>query len=206
MSLLKSLPDLFYNIARSPVDVHLLHAKNLWQRSEVLPEYVNSITLFDEYIVKNGESPEVIAERIYDNPFYNWTLFIANDIVNYYAQWPKSSIQLTQYVSNKYDNPQATKHYVTTEVKNLAGNVIIPAGKVVPSNYSVSYIDNGTVVTANPVVSITNYQYEEEINSRKEKIKIIRPSLIEDFVETYYRRINKSGPITVANTAFDIKM
>ena len=55
MALLKNLPDLFYNIARSPVDVHLLHAKNLWQRSEVLPEYVNSITLFDEYIVKNGE-------------------------------------------------------------------------------------------------------------------------------------------------------
>ena len=206
MSLLKNLPDLFYNIAKSPVDVHLLHAKNLWQRSEVLPEYVNSITLFDEYIVRNGENPEIIADRIYNNPFYNWTLLIANDIVNYYEQWPKSTIQLTQYVENKYTNPQATKHYVTTEVKNTAGDIIIPAGKVVPSNYSVSYIDNGINVTANPVVSITNYQYEEEINGNKEKIKIIRPSLIEDFVETYYRRINKNGPIVVANTAFDIKM
>ena len=101
-------------------------------------------------------SAEVIAERIYDNPFYNWTLFIANDIVNYYAQWPKSSIQLTQYVSNKYDNPQATKHYVTTEVKNLAGNVIIPAGKVVPSNYSVSYIENAiNVPILIPAIVIT---------------------------------------------------
>jgi len=204
--LLKNLPELFYNIAKSPVDVDLLYAKNLWQRSEILPEYVNSVTLFDEYVVINGESPEVLAKRVYGNPFYNWTFFIANDIVNFYEQWPKSSSQLSDYVSNKYSNPQATKHYVTTEVKNTAGNIIIPAGKVVPSNYSVSYIDNGIVVTANPVVSITNYQYEEEINGKKEKIKVIRPGLIEDFVESYYRRLNKSGPVTVSSTAYELKM
>jgi len=204
--LLKNLPELFYNIAKSPVDVDLLYAKNLWQRSEILSEYVNSVTLFDEYVVINGESPEVLAKRVYGNPFYNWTFFIANDIVNFYEQWPKSSSQLSDYVSNKYSNPQATKHYVTTEVKNTAGNIIIPAGKVVPSNYSVSYIDNGIVVTANPVVSITNYQYEEEINGKKEKIKIIRPHLIKDFVESYYRRLNKSGPLTVSSTAYELKM
>ena len=204
--LLKNLPELFYNIAKSPVDVDLLYAKNLWQRSEILPEYVNSVTLFDEYVVINGESPEVLAKRVYGNPFYNWTFFIANDIVNFYEQWPKSSSQLSDYVSNKYSNPQATKHYVTTEVKNTAGNIIIPAGKVVPSNYSVSYIDNGIVVTANPVVSITNYQYEEEINGKKEKIKVIRPGLIEDFVQSYYRRLNKSGPVTVSSTAYELKM
>ena len=204
--LLKNLPELFYNIAKSPVDVDLLYAKNLWQRSEILPEYVNSVTLFDEYVVINGESPEVLAKRVYGNPFYNWTFFIANDIVNFYEQWPKSSSQLSDYVSNKYSNPQATKRYVTTEVKNTAGNIIIPAGKVVPSNYSVSYIDNGIVVTANPVVSITNYQYEEEINGKKEKIKVIRPGLIEDFVESYYRRLNKSGPVTVSSTAYELKM
>jgi len=204
--LLKNLPELFYNIAKSPVDVDLLYAKNLWQRSEILPEYVNSVTLFDEYVVINGESPEVLAKRVYGNPFYNWTFFIANDIVNFYEQWPKSTSQLSDYVSNKYSNPQATKHYVTTEVKNTAGNIIIPAGKIVPSNYSVSYIDNGIVVTANPVVSITNYQYEEEINGKKEKIKVIRPGLIEDFVQSYYRRLNKSGPVTVSSTAYELKM
>ena len=81
--LLKNLPELFYNIAKSPVDVDLLYAKNLWQRSEILPEYVNSMTLFDEYVVINGESPEVLSNRVYGNPFYNWTFFIANDIVNF---------------------------------------------------------------------------------------------------------------------------
>ena len=203
--LFKSLPDVYYNVQTSPVDVKLLSAKNLWRRSEIVSEFKNSITIFDEMIVNNGEKPEVIANRIYKNPFLAWTIFVANDIVNYYEQWARSTRQLSEYVEAKYDNPQATKHYVTTEVKQ-GNNIIVPAGKVVPQNYSISYYNGTTTVTANPTVSITNYQYEEQINSEKEKIQIIRPNVIESFVETYYRRVNQGGAVSVANSAFEIKM
>ena len=123
--LFKSLPDLYYNVQTSPVDVKLLAAKNIWRRSEIVAEFKNSITIFDELIVNNGEKPETIANRIYKNPFYAWTIFVANDIVNYYEQWPRSSRQLAEYVEAKYDNPQATKHYVTTEVKQ-GRDIIVP--------------------------------------------------------------------------------
>ena len=33
------------------------------------------------------------------------------------------------YINQKYDNPQATKHHVTTEVKDANNNIIVPAGK-----------------------------------------------------------------------------
>ena len=115
--LFNTLPNLYYNIQTSPTDVKLLATKNLWRRSEIVKEFKNSLTLFNEYIINNGEKPEIIANRLYKNPFYTWTLFVANDIVNYYEQWPRSSRQLAEYVTAKYDNPQATKHYVTTEVK-----------------------------------------------------------------------------------------
>ena len=205
MALFKRLPDLYYNVQQSPVDPKLLVAKNIWRRSEILKEYKNSITIFDEFIVNNGEKPEHISYQIYDNPFYAWTIFVANDIVNYYEQWPRSSKQLAEYVSAKYDNPQATKHYVTTEVKQ-GRNIIVPAGKVVPQNYSISYYNGTTTVTANPTVSITNYQYEEQLNSKKEKITVVRPSIIEQFAEVYKRRVRKGGLVTVANSAYGIKM
>ena len=156
-------------------------------------------------IVNNGEKPEVIANRIYKNPFLAWTIFVANDIVNYYEQWPRSTRQLSEYVEAKYDNPQATKHYVTTEVKQ-GNSIIVPAGKVVPQNYSISYYNGTTTVTANPTVSITNYQYEEQLNSKKEKITVVRPSIIEQFAEVYKRRVRKGGLVTVANSAYGIKM
>jgi len=203
--LFKSLPDLYYNVQKSPVDVKLLAAKNIWRRSEIVAEFKNSITIFDELIVNNGEKPETIANRIYKNPFYAWTIFVANDIVNYYEQWPRSSRQLAEYVESKYDNPQATKHYVTTEVKQ-GRDIIVPAGKIVPQNYSVSYYNGTTTVTANPTVSITNYQYEEALNSEKEKITVIRPAIIEQFVEVYKRRVLEGGVVTVASSAYNIKM
>ena len=203
--LFKELPDVYYNVQTSPVDVKLLVAKNLWRRSEIISEFKNSLTLFDEYIVNNGEKPETIANRLYQDPFLSWTIFIANDIVNYYEQWPRSTRQLSEYVEAKYDNPQATKHYVTTEVKQ-GNNIIVPAGKVVPQNYSISYYNGTTTVTANPTVSITNYQYEEQLNSKKEKITVVRPSIIEQFAEVYKRRVRKGGLVTVANSAYGIKM
>ena len=203
--LFKNLPNLYYNIQTSPSDARLLAAKNIFRRGQILDEYKDSITIFDEFIVNNGEKPEIIADRLYNNPFYSWTLFIANDIVNYYEQWPRSSKQLAEYVESKYDNPQAIKHYVTTEVKQ-GNNVIVPAGKVVPQTYSVSYFNGTTTVTANPTVSITNYQYEEQLNSEKEKIQVIKPTLIKQFVSAYQRRVNKGGRITVGNTAYDLQM
>jgi len=203
--LFNTLPNLYYNIQTSPTDVKLLATKNLWRRSEIVKEFKNSLTLFNEYIINNGEKPEIIANRLYKNPFYTWTLFVANDIVNYYEQWPRSSRQLAEYVTAKYDNPQATKHYVTTEVKQ-GNSIIVPAGKVVPQNYSISYYNGSTTVTANPTVSITNYQYEEQLNSEKEKIQVIKPTLIKQFVSAYQRRVNKGGRITVGNTAYDLQM
>ena len=75
-----------------------------------------------------------------------------------------------------------------------------------PSNYSVSYFNGSVLVTANPVVSITNYQYEEELNSKKEKIQIVRPNYIEDFVSKYYYIVGRGAPVEIGLSLSDISM
>ena len=40
---------------------------------------------FDYYNVKDGETPEMIAHKYYDDPELHWTIFVANDIVDYYS-------------------------------------------------------------------------------------------------------------------------
>ena len=204
--MLNGLPNVFYNMGSSSSDPKFLLAKNIWQRAEVLQDKKSNLTIFDEYVVKNGERPEDIATSIYDNPFYNWTILIINDIVDFYNQWPRSTKQLQEYVEQKYDQPMGTKHYITYEVKDDNGNVVCPAGKIVPQDFQVAFYNGTTTVTANPTVSVSNYQYEDELNSKKEKIQIIRPNMIESFVETYYRRVNQGGAVSVANSAFEIRM
>ena len=204
--MLKRLPDLFYNFSSRPLDSDYLLVKNIWRRAQILVEYKTQVTLFTEENVRDGERPEDIATRLYRNPFYNWTILVINDITDVYSQWPKSVSQLQEFINDKYDNPMATKHHVTTEVKDANGNIIVPAGKVVASNYQISYYNGSTTVTATPVASVTNATYETELNSKKQNIQVVKPELIEDFVAVYYEISNKGKNQPSATSAADITM
>lgn len=203
--MLAALPDLLYNFGASAVDPKFLVSKNIWRRAEILREYKSSLAMFDEYIVQNGEKPEDIALKFYENPFYNWTLLVINDIVNFHEQWPRSTKQLQEYCAAKYDNPTATKDYITTEVKK-GTNIIVPAGKVVPSTFQITYYDGSTTVTANPVASRSFYQFEESVNAEKERIQLVKPEYIEDFVEAYLIRVQKAGMFDIGITADSLSM
>ncbi len=194
-----------YNFGASAVDPQFLVTKNIWRRAEILSEYKSSLAMFDEYVVANGERPEDIALKLYKNPFYNWTLLVINDITNYHDQWPRSTQQLQEYASSKYENPQATKDYITYEVKK-GNDIIVPAGKVVPSTFQVTYYNGQTTVTANPVASRSYYQYEEQLNAEKERIQLVKPEFIEDFVENYYMRLAYKGKLEVGVTPSEINM
>ena len=206
--MLNGLPDLMYNFSPNQLDAKFILAKNIWKRGEILNEFKTSISLFDEYIVKNGERPEDISTQLYKNPFYNWTILIINDITDYYSQWPRSVRQLQEFVNNKYNQPMGTKYYVTTEVTDDDGNIICPAGKIVPQTFQVAYYNGSTTVTANPTVSVSNYQYEEQLNAKKEKIQVVRPTVIEEFVNVYYQLLTKGAPgiVQVGGTLSDISM
>ena len=204
--MLKRLPDLFYNFSSRPLDSDYLLVKNIWRRAQILVEYKTQVTLFTEENVRDGERPEDIATRLYRNPFYNWTILVINDITDVYSQWPKSVQQLQEFINSKYSNPMATKHHVTTEVKDANGNIIVPAGKIVPSNYQIAYYNGSNTVTAIPVASVTNATYETELNSKKQNIQVVKPELIEDFVSVYYNIANKGKGQPSATSAADITM
>ena len=204
--MLKRLPNLFYNFSSRPLDSDYLLVKNIWRRAQILVEYKTQVTLFTEENVRDGERPEDVATRLYRNPFYNWTILVINDITDVYSQWPKSVIQLQNFINDKYDNPMGTKHHVTTEVKDANDNIIVPAGKVVASNYQISYYNGSTTVTATPVASVTNATYETELNSKKQNIQVVKPELIEDFVSVYYEISNKGKNQPSATSAADITM
>tara|TARA_B000000565_G_scaffold119722_1_gene90144 strand:- start:1420 stop:2034 length:615 start_codon:yes stop_codon:yes gene_type:complete len=203
--MLRGLPDLLYNFGSSAVDPQFLVTKNIWRRASLLPEFSASVTMFDEYIVPNGERPEDIAFKMYKNPFYNWVILVINDITNYHEQWPKSSSQLQEYCSSKYTNPSGIKDYVTREVK-MGNSIIVPAGKIVPSTFQVVYYNGSNIVTANPVFPRTFYQFEEEVNSKKERIQLVKPEFVEDFVENYYRRLRRSNAVELGISPADISM
>jgi len=54
-------------------------------------EILENITLFDDYDIKDGETPEIIAEKVYGSPFYHWMIMLANERYDYVRDFPLSS-------------------------------------------------------------------------------------------------------------------
>ena len=84
---------------------------NLLRRVAIRTKIKNNVMLYDTYDVKNGETPESIADKLYDDPLLHWVVFMVNDITDRYLQWPMMEQQFNAYVNEKYDNPDGIHHY-----------------------------------------------------------------------------------------------
>ena len=208
MSLFERSPNVIYNYTDQILDPKVYTAKNLWRRNDIRDDYLSSVVLFDTIFIKAGDTPESISFNYYERVDYGWTIMIANDITNYHEQWPRTSSSLREYVYDKYDNPDAVMMYETTEVVDALQRKIVEAGKRVPSNFQITYYD-GTAsagVTVNPVSAVTYYQYEERLNNEKEKIQLIKPTYIKEFVDLYTASLHAGGSLVLGQSRTEIKI
>ncbi len=176
MSYFEMFPSVFYDAKGNRT---YTQQKNLMARLKLTGIDRNNILNFDFYDVNDGDTPESIAFKYYNNVEYHWTILIVNDIIDYYHDWPMSVQRFEEYVNDKYDNPMATHHY---EISQTSGD-------------TTTVIDVGMNTTDYPsATSISNYQYEESVQEEKRQIRLIQPRFIEDFVEEFRVKL-KEGPV-----------
>ena len=150
---------------------------NLLRRVGVRTKAKTNMVMFETYDVKEGETPEMIADKLYGDSTLHWVVLIVNNIVDRYHEWPMAGNQFLDYVNEKYSNPSATHHY---EIAQSSGKTTVK-------------IDIGTDNTDYPTATIiTNYEYEEKEQDRRRKIRLLEPSFIDDFVAEFKDLINES--------------
>lgn len=108
---------------------------NILIRSVFTDELKNNFTLFDEYDIIDGETPEITAFKIYGNSELHWLILHLNDIIDPRFDWVLSQNQLKSYVEEKYGNTNAIHHYVDSNNDIISGNVSIVGSSF--TNYSV---------------------------------------------------------------------
>ncbi len=66
-------------------------------------DYVKQNTeMFVEYLIKDGDTPEILADRIYGDSELHWIIMIFNEITNPYYDWALSQRKLEAFAFNKY--------------------------------------------------------------------------------------------------------
>ena len=152
--------------------------KNLLRRVGVRAKVKTNTMLYDTYDVKNGETPESIAFKLYDDAELHWIVMLVNNITDRFHDWPLSEAQFLNFVNEKYSNPNAIHHY---EIEQESGDTSIK-------------IDIGTSNVDYPTATaITNYEYEQEEQDKKRKIKLLDPSFIDSFVDEFKILMNESS-------------
>jgi len=134
--------------------------------------------LFDTYDIKEGDSPESIAYKMYNDSNLHWIILLLNDITDRFHQWPKTTPQFNAFISEKYDNPNAVHHY---EITATSGD-------------TTKKIDIGIDNTDYPTASIvTNFEYEESVEDNNRKIRLIDPAHIQQFVKEFRELMQESS-------------
>ena len=173
------LPDFEY-VSRLP-DAKIsdfIQVKNLFKKGKLREDIFQSVAVFEKYQIKGDDRPDNVAFDFYADSNLDWLVLTCNNIVNIQTEWPLTQRGFDSFLLEKYDtyeNMNATHHYETVETKNSLGVVMVTPGLKVPSDYSITYFDNGGYQTSRPVKEVTNYQYEEQLQTDRRNIFLLKP-------------------------------
>ena len=184
MGYFREIPNLEYQsfLSDSISSQDYLKVKNLFRRNKLRTDLEGIFTLFEKYEIVEGARPDTVAEEFYGDAELDWVVLMTAGIVNVRNEWPLSNQELYKYAESKYElDLNSVHHYETTEVKDSNGRLILPKGKIVDSNFTIPN-PNSSLSNLNPVVSVSNLEYEFKENSKKSSIYLLRPGYLNQFI------------------------
>jgi hypothetical protein len=134
----------------------------------VRTELLQNIVYYNEYDIREGETPEIISEKFYGTPLLHWAIMLINERYDYLQDFPLSLVNLEAYINDKYGvaNIDNIHHYQDSTGQWVNSDYINPAG----------------IADAIP---ITNYEYEVTLNEDKRRIKIVPPEIMSEVLRKF---------------------
>ena len=164
-----SFPVIFYD---SSGDLIFKDVTNLLRRVGLRTKVRTNSLLYDTYNVKEGETPEMIAHKLYGDTELHWIILLVNEVTDRYHQWPMTTPQFLDFINDKYDNPDGIHHYETTKTSGDTKVKIEVFNEVDEDAYT-------------GLTPITNREYEENEQDKKRQIKLLDPSYVNAFVSEF---------------------
>ena len=185
-SYFRQLPDLDYpslsNDRTSSYDY--IKVKNIFKRAVMRDDVFDSYVAFEKYSIEGDERPDNVAQKFYNDPNLDWIILITNNIISVREEWPMSQNDLYTYLEEKYTAQEMSyiHHYETQLVVDSEDKLIQPAGYWVDSDYTVSFVDKGTLKTISNLKSVSYIQHEINLNEKKRQIDLLKEDYLQMFI------------------------
>ena len=182
----RQLPDIQYPSRGSESQISdYVTLKNLFKRGTIREDIFSNLVFFTKYQIKGNDRPDNVAYELYKDETLDWLVLLSNNIVNVQTEWPLEQDAFYNFLVEKYGSEEAfteVHHYETIQILNSVGQIMVPKGLIVPENYTTSYYDSSlqNYVTRTGVTEmITNYEYEENLQTKKRNIFTLKPRYLD---------------------------
>ena len=140
-------------------------ARNLITRPKIKEFILGNPNVIYDYVIKDGERPDVIANAYYGDSNFVWLIFLANNIVDPYYDWPLTQAQFKDFIIDKYGSVETAKNTIKHYKHKTKGTLITKE----------TYDLNATMlkIVASDYQSVDVYKFEDEANEAKRSIKLI---------------------------------
>jgi len=186
---------------------------NITSRFGFESSFKENSAVFYEYEIRDGDTPEIIAGKIYGDSEKHWVILNYNDIVDSNYDWPLEQRTLVRFIDKKYTANADTangqsglvwsksnmKEYYKIETTTHNASETITVNKyqvdentfanVTPSfTPSVALQDGSFIDIEVSKETETYYYFEIENNEKKRRIKILKPEFV-FAVDQEFRRV-----------------
>jgi hypothetical protein len=204
-----NFPSVYYNISGLDKGVFDL-ATNLLVRVGIIQELLGNVFNYYNYTIKDGETPEMVAENWYGRAESHWIVLLTNNIIDPQFNWPLDDDSFQKFIITKYGSISAAsalyvgwaKQQITKDINTEEITTI--NYEMTENDYNSSALptvtDDGTVYTiGDNSVNIKEYKVrfsafdvEDDLNEGRRNIKLIKREYHDQIVNEFNRLITKS--------------
>jgi len=175
---------------------------DILRRIKISEELKKNNSFFDQYDIKDGETPEIVAQNWYGDSNLHWIILLSNDIIDPRFDWPMSYYNLVEFCKGKYGPANINKlhHYVNLNEYIVNGyrslsSLSTPNNPVTISLQASTLNTQVNLVMQNfptgQLYPITNFMFETVENEKKRRINIIKPGILSDIESSFTDLINQ---------------
>ena len=192
-----NFPKTYYTLEDKIYGVDVV--TNIISRFSLEQSFKDNTSIYEKYNVKDSDTPEIIANKIYGSSERHWIVLAMNNIIDPQFDWPLDYRTLISFIDDKYTAnanvsagqtglvwaQQNIQSYYSIETRTTTKNGQYLEKKVqVDANTYANVTVTSSNVTLNDgnqiTISITKenktyYDYELEENENKRQIKILKP-------------------------------
>lgn len=104
MTYFSNFPQTLYQVSPASFRkaAEYVYMTDIFRNVRFKREVIDNISLYDFISMQEGDTIEIVSERLYGSPYYHWVLMLLNDRYDYKKDLPLSAFQFEKYIEHSY--------------------------------------------------------------------------------------------------------